>query len=400
MVLSCILAAVLLPADPITPSQLADSLIVPPRGESARKLEQRIRQNFPKDKDLKEGKHWIEGPTVAFVIEVAKDAKPRLGGMLDHGRGLDLVPIGDSGLWARTESIPTEAKFSYHFEVDKKKIGAKTVEMPDWAEAPEASQVKGRKYGQYRPFKMRSEVFQNGHTGWIYIPAAYREDGPPAALMVFQDGDAYKDQKVGNIVDNLIAEGAMPVTILVLINPGLNDDGTSNRSLEYDSLGDAYARFLEKEVLPGLAKEYRLKDAPTHRAIGGASSGGIAAFNAAWERPELFGKVCSHIGSFTNIRGGDALPKIIREADSKPIKVLLYDGTNDLINEHGDWWHANEQMHAALSERGYEVQFLKDRNFHAYWSSGKQLPASLRWLWSDLATTRTGVAEREKAAAR
>lgn len=396
MVLSCILAAVLLPAEPITPSQLADSLIVPPRGESARKLAQRIRQNFPRDQDLKEGKHWIEGPVVAFVIEAPRNAQPRLGGMINHGRGLDLVPIGETGLWARTESIPTEAKFSYHFEIGPKKIGVQTVTMPDWTAAPEATAASGRTYGRYRPFQMRSEIYQNAHSGWIYVPAAYKDDGPPAALMVFQDGDAYKEENIGTIVDNLIAEGAMPVTILVLINPGLNDDGTSNRSVEYDSLGDTYARFLETEVLPGIAQNYRLQDGARHRAIGGASSGGIAAFNAAWERPELFGKVCSHMGSFTNIRGGNALVQKVREADSKPIQVLLYDGTNDLITEAGDWWQANEHLHAALGERGYKVQFLKDRGFHAYWASARQMPNSLRWLWADQATTRLGANDKNK----
>ncbi len=375
--------ATLLSADPITPSQLAEALFVPPRGESARKLADRIRANFPKDKDLKEGRHWVEGEMVAFTIEVEGDPTPRLGGMLDHGRGLDLIKIGETGLWARAEAIPTDTKFAYHFQVGEKRLGAKTVEMPDWSYPPESSERPDRKYGQYRPLKVRSEVFKNDRTGWVYVPAAYKDDGPPAGLMVFQDGDAYKGERVGTVVDNLIAEGTMPVTILVLLNPGVNADGKSNRSFEYDSLGDRFAAFLETEVLPEIAKEYKLSDDPKARAIGGASSGGICAFNVAWERPGLFGKVCSHIGSFTNIRGGDVFPKLVRESDAKPIKVLLYDGTSDLINQYGDWWQANEAMFAALASKGYDVQFLKDRGFHAYWSSGRQLAPSLRWLWAD-----------------
>src|SRR5207244_8882180 len=65
------------------------------------------------------------------------------------------------------------------------------------------------------------------------------------------------------------------------------------------------------------------------RGICGASSGGICAFTAAWERPDLFSKVLSHIGSFTNIRGGDRYPGIIRRADKKDIRVFLQDGTNE-----------------------------------------------------------------------
>ena len=118
------------------------------------------------------------------------------------------------------------------------------------------------------------------------------------------------------------------------------------------------------------------------RAIGGASSGGICAFTVAWNRPDLFGRVCSQIGSFTNIRGGDAYPDLIRGAPKKPIKVFLADGTNDLINEHGDWWQANEAMAAALRQKGYAFDFLQDRGFHAYWTCGKQLPEALRRTWA------------------
>src|SRR5262249_40146365 len=199
-------------------------------------------------------RHWVEGEVVAFVIEADKDATPRLGGMLNHGRGLDLVKVGDTGLWTRTEVMPTDTKLSYHFQIGDKRVGGKTVEMADWSYPLESSEKSGRKYGQYRPLKIKSEVFQNERTGWVYVPAAYKDDGTPAALMVFQDGDAYKGERVGTVVDNLIAESAMPVTVLVLLNPGTNEDGKSNRSVEYDSLGDRYARFLETEVLPEIAR--------------------------------------------------------------------------------------------------------------------------------------------------
>ena len=98
-----------------------------------------------------------------------------------------------------------------------------------------------RKYGKYVPIKIRSTTYHNNRTGWIYVPASYDPVGPPAALMVFQDGDAYKNERVGTVVDNLIAAKAMPVTILLLLNPGVNDDGKSNRSVEYDTLSDQYS---------------------------------------------------------------------------------------------------------------------------------------------------------------
>ena len=93
--------------------------------------------------------------------------------------------------------------------------------------------------------------------------------------------------------------------------------------------------------------------------------------------------VLSQIGSFTSIRGGNAYPDLVRKAPKKPIRVFLSDGTNDLINKHGDWWQANEAMYAALKEKGYAVSFLKDRGFHAFWTCGQQLPEALRQTWAD-----------------
>src|SRR5947199_4161984 len=65
--------------------------------------------------------------------------------------------------------------------------------------------------------------------------------------MVFQDGLGFMSTngswRVPVVFDNLIAAKEMPVTIAVLLNPGMRAE-QSNRSFEYDSLGDAYARFL------------------------------------------------------------------------------------------------------------------------------------------------------------
>jgi enterochelin esterase family protein len=369
---------------PITPSQLHDALQVPPRGAAAEALAERIRAAFPAGTDLKGGaKPLVDGSMVAFIVEAdaSPTRPPRVTGMVNHGRGYDLVPIGETGLWARIELIPTDTKFAYGFTVGDRTFGQGVVEMPEWRYPPESQEQPGRAYGKTLTLKFRSTVFNNNRTGAIYVPAAYKPAGPPVALMVFQDGDAYLREHVGTVVDNLIAAGQMPVTVLLLLNPGVNDDGTSNRSVEYDTLDDRYATFLEKEALPLVAKDYHLRDAADARAIGGASSGGICAFTAAWSRPDLFGRVCSQIGSFTSIRGGDAYPTLVRQAPRKPIKVFLADGTNDLINAYGDWWQANEAMAAALREKGYDVDFLQDRGFHAYWTCGRQLPEALRRTW-------------------
>src|SRR5438093_12865916 len=124
----------------------------------------------------------------------------------------------------------------------------------------------------------------------------------------------------------------MPVTIGIFINPGNNPSERAQRSVEYDTLSDRYARFLEKEILPEVGKTLNLRQDAAGRAICGISSGGICAFTVAWERPDLFSKVLSHVGSFTNIRGGDVYPGLIRKTEKKPIRVFLQDRSGDHDN--------------------------------------------------------------------
>lgn len=141
-------------------------------------------------------------------------------------------------------------------------------------------------------------------------------------------------------------------------------------------------------MIPELEKNYSISDDPKLRAIGGISSGGICAFTTAWFFPEHFHKVMSHIGSFTNIRGGHNYPSIIRKNDKKDIKVFLQDGTKDLNNKHGNWWLANLQMVSALQYKGYEYEFVKGEGAHNDNHGGAILPESLVWLWKDVVPDR------------
>ena len=138
-----------------------------------------------------------------------------------------------------------------------------------------------------------------------------------------------------------------------------------------------------KEILPGVSKDYNLTTNPDERAIGGISSGGICAWTVAWERPDAFRKVLSHVGSFTNIRGGHVYPALIRKTEPKPIRVFLQEGENDLDNLHGSWPLANRQMAAALQYSGYDYKFVMGTEGHNGKHGGAILPESLRWLWRE-----------------
>jgi enterochelin esterase family protein len=228
---------------------------------------------------------------------------------------------------------------------------------------------------------------------WLYVPAQYQPDGT-AAVMIFQDGANYLrptgQWRAPVVLDNLIARGEMPVTLAIFINPGHDPSkgapkrpgSPSNRSLEYNSLGDRYARFLLEEILPAVAKTHPFSADPERRALVGSSSGGIAAFTAAWERPDQFRKVLSTIGSFVHLAGGDAYPSLIRKTERKPLRVYLEDASGDLDNPYGNWPLANQQMHAALRYMGYDVRFDYAEGYgHNADHGGSLFPDALRWLW-------------------
>jgi enterochelin esterase family protein len=163
----------------------------------------------------------------------------------------------------------------------------------------------------------------------------------------------------------------------------------NNRSVEYDTVSPLYAEFLEREILPMAAKDerlaaagVRLTDDPALRSICGISSGGICAFTVAFERPDLFRRVLSHVGSFTDIRGGDHYPSLVRQTKEspKPIRVFLQAGEHDLDNRHGHWWLSNLSMEKALAFAGYDHKLVGGIGGHNGKHGGAILPESLQWL--------------------
>lgn len=272
----------------------------------------------------------------------------------------------------------------------------------DYKLGPESERQEGVPQGKVTKDLWKSDVFEGTiREYFVYVPAQY-DGSKPASVMVFQDGHTYVDEKgqfrVPIVFDNLIHKEEMPVTIGVFINPGHkgaelpeNRWRGSNRSFEYDTLSDQYARFLLEEILPHLEQTYKLRQDAAGRAICGISSGGICAFTVAWERPDQFHKVLSHVGSFTSIAtnfrtdkpAGHDYPFMIRKTAPKPIRVFLQDGSNDLDNPHGSWWLANLQMEAALKFKEYDHKFVGGTGGHSGVHGGAILPESLRWLWRD-----------------
>ena len=230
------------------------------------------------------------------------------------------------------------------------------------------------------------------HTFQVYVPDQY--DGKrPAALYVGLDGVLCNAPEV---MDSLIAAGKMPCTIGVFLQPGVIKDveGTVlryNRCYEFDSTTGLFARFLETEMLPAVeqmtterGKPIRLSRRPQDRMIFGLSSGGIAAFNAAWHRPDLFGKVFTGVGTFVAMRGGNDLQALVRKTEPLPLRVFIQDGSNDAWNPlFGHWYEGNQMLASALQFAGYDVECDWSDGGHNVKRSTEIFPQVMEWMWRD-----------------
>lgn len=294
------------------------------------------------------------------------------------------------------------------------------VAAPAIAKSPQATAaapLRGRLEG---PFELQSRVYPGTvRRYWVYVPAGYDPARPPN-LLLFQDGQRATNPngalKVPAVLDALIAQGAIPATLGVFVTPGnrsahypdtLGMQNPDHRVEEYDSLSDAYARMTLDELLPAVAQRWRFSADPKRRAVGGTSSGAIASWTLAWRHPEAFGNVISCIGSYTSIGltlgadgtpiryGGDIYPGLIRKSPIRPLRVFLQDGREDLDNEHGNWFLANQQMlkslewanaHAEAERRPgprYEIRHAWTAGGHSDAEGGALLPEVLRWIWGD-----------------
>jgi sugar lactone lactonase YvrE/enterochelin esterase-like enzyme len=230
----------------------------------------------------------------------------------------------------------------------------------------------------------------------VYVPAEYSAD-EPASVYVGLDGLGFA---APTVFDNLIYKREMPVTIAIGIAPGTVNSADPpqsprfNRSFEFDGLSDNLARFVLEEIFPEVERRrspdglpIRLSRDPNNRAAGGSSTGGIAAFTLAWERPDAFRRVFTAIGTFVGMRGGDRYAVLVRKTEPKPLRIFMQDGSNDelttFIGEAGSWWMSNQTMQRAFAFAGYQVEHAWGSGSHHPKHATAVFPDAMRWLWKD-----------------
>jgi enterochelin esterase-like enzyme len=376
----------------LTPKSLYTALTAKPAGADAERLAERIRSYFGgRDVLMKGAPARADELAVAFALEVgdlpSNSPAPRAVG--DHGMfNLPLTKVGTTGVYAGVAHLTHGAAFTWHYEAGGNRFGGGQLEV--YETHPDARERPGVPKGTLKQMPSWNSTIFRGTTRdwWVYVPAQYSAANP-AAVMVFQDGAGAR-QYVVPVFDNLIAQKAIPVTVGIFIEPGGVKTPRDNRSFEYDTLSDQYVRFLLEEILPEVEKTVRLRRDAAGRAIAGQSSGAIAAFTAAWERPNEFSKVLSGIGSFTNIASGTTLREgghnyaaLVRRTPRKPIRIFMQDGANDLDNQFGSWWLANQTLARSFAFAGYDYRFEQGQGFHSNNHMRAILPDALRWLWRE-----------------
>jgi enterochelin esterase family protein len=378
----------------LTPKTLQAALASKPDGAAANALAEQIKTYFGGSENLLRGAApKIDELTVAWALQAPQLAPNVIPRVVSDAVffSVPMVRVGTSDLYAVVATLAHGTAFTWHYELGSptQRVGGSQLEAYEThADSREHPGVPKGAVKQMPPWE--SKIFAGTKRDWwVYVPAQYTPENP-AAVMVFQDGASPKDF-VPTVFDNLIAKHDMPVTVGIFIQPGVLGDGRANRSFEYDTLSDQYARFLLEEILPEVEKTVKLRHDAASRAISGSSSGGICAFTVAWERPDQFSKVLSWVGSFTNIAAGKTLKEgghnyeaMVRKTfPRKPIRVFLQDGVNDLDNANGNWPLANQTLAKSLQYAGYDYRFELGQGFHSNRHGRAILPDSLRWLWRD-----------------
>lgn len=379
---------------PITPKQLRDALVAAPQPDEQKALHDKVVRWFGLN-NLTQGRVGakVEATLVAWAVLSAKPARVvQLDGTLIG----EMTALGDDGLQVLVAEMPNFSESGYRVEASGMPLLVGKVRVEHFDYTADSQPHEDVPKGRLEKFDWNSsKVFPNtARTVTVYLPAGHQPD-EETCLMVWQDGSRHADPtgalRVPVVFDNLIHLKQMPRTVGVFIDPGRGPQQkaggrAANRGFEYDSLGDAYVRFVTSEILPEVEKRYHAKFRPQPEAwaIAGGSSGGICAFTAAWERPDQFRKVLSWVGSFVDLRGGHVYPSLTRLTERKPLRVYLLDGENDLDNRFGNWPIANKQMAAALKFMNYDFRIEWTSCFHGSKGMAPHLPDALRWLWRDV----------------
>ena len=377
--IACFISAIAIFAQTPTPSE---SIEAARKGPDTAAMKQRVAGMTTPTQVTVWGQDYLFLATSATPVSVSIDLQPQ--------RQLAQV---DANHWMLLTKMRTGVLHEYQFYTAGKPLAARGDAV---GYNPDSYPKPGVPHGKLSEKHTLTSKIYDGmkYDYWTYASAGV-DPNVPAVLMVWQDGQNLESEfggiRLTTVTDNLVQQGLLPPIVHVMIAPGTSADGKAMRSIEYDTVSDHYARFLMEEVLPDVEKTYKLRQDAYSRAIAGESSGGIAAFSAAWFMPDKFSRVHSAVGSFTsiqwrskeNVDGGNVYPFMVRKDPKRNIRMWMSDGADDLENNHGSWPMQAIQMANSLKFRGYDFHFRFGTAAHGGAQAALDLPESLMWLWRD-----------------
>jgi enterochelin esterase-like enzyme len=340
----------------------------------------------------------VWGQEFLFALESDKPALVSV----DRQPAVSMTNIPGTKYWYKLMTLRLGTTHNYNYLVDGKSAG--TYDVAGYN--PDSYPLPGVPHGQLSAMKTLTSTIHPGMSAryWVYVNAG-ADTTRGAPLMVWQDGETI----VGNqdllrlrmqiVSDNLVHKKLIPPMVHVLIAPGSGGEaeGTRMRSIQYDTVSDRYGKYLLEEVLPDVEKTYKLRPDAYSRAIAGASSGAICAFNVGWYYPSQFSRVLSHIGSYVALQGrpekgldgGYIVSTKVRREQKKNLRVWVSDGANDQEVNPGSWPLNNIMLANGLKLKGYDFHFRFGEGMHAIAQGALDLPESLTWLWRDYDPAKT-----------
>lgn len=306
-----------------------------------------------------------------------------------------LTRLGETTLRYYRAQYEPDARLDYHLLVDDADIGdprnprrtpsgyghRAELRMPSYSD-PETWLVRPDvAHGTVKAFPdFTSERYPSTRTVWVYTPADYDSSQSYPSVYFHDGGDYLEFGTAAAIFDNLIADGAIPPSIGVFINPSAEH----GRVTDYD-LNVAYSAFVCDELVPWIDQRYATRAVPEQRAIIGASFGGLIALFIAQHRPDLFGLVGSQSGFVS--RRDASLIHTFADSPTLPLAIHLIIGTYETHigpaerdSREADFLAGNRAFRDLLASRDYRVAYAEYHDGHAWALWRARLGDALIWL--------------------
>ena len=221
--------------------------------------------------------------------------------------------------------------------------------MPGWQEPSFLTPAPAERKGRVETHTIDSAKLSGKRTLDVYVPAGYDASTERLPVVYVPGGkDAIEQGGLPNVLDQLIGAQA-PSMVVVFVHP---QPPPPPGARPEDDQGQKLSESLAEEVVPFVDGRYRTRTERGARALVGGGFAGYEALDAAFRRPDVFGRVSTQ-SAFMLTEGLKELKTLLEKATTAPESVSLEWSAYDLRAEHEGW--NNAESNRALAE------FLKGR---------------------------------------